>query len=105
MEFTDGIDRWNLPTELTDGNFQLMALLYMWALLTNSIQFSKIKLPHGLILPVAFMSQTFKLVFREFPFARCRKTVLSKLKIVENVLIVIDAKLQTSRRQINSNFD
>ena len=110
-ELPDGIARRNLPTELPDGiyrqKFSINVNNAQWALLTNSIQFSKIKLPqaHRLILPVEFVSQTFKLVFPAFPLARCRKTVLSRLKIVENVLIWMDTKLQTSRRQINSNFD
>ena len=89
-EFTDGNYRRNCPTELPDGIyrrnwpteiFNQWSLFCMWALLKNSIQFSKMKLPHGLILPVEFMSQTFKLVFPASPLAKCRKTVLSRLKM------------------------
>ena len=33
--------------------------------------FQKIKIPHGLILPVGLMSQTFELSFPAFTLARC----------------------------------
>ena len=110
-EFTDGIARRNLPTELPDGidqqkfsiNCPYYACRHCWQIV-YSFQNSNY-LHRGLILPVEFMSQSFKLVFPAFSLARCRKTVLSWLKIVENVLIVMDTKLQTSRGQINSNFD
>ena len=33
--------------------------------------FQKIKIPHGLILPVGLMSQTFELSFPAFTLTRC----------------------------------
>ena len=44
--------------------------------------FQKIKIPHGSILPVGLISQTFELYFPAFSLARCSKTV--ELSRVEN---------------------
>ena len=50
---------------------EVSQILYMGIIDEWYTVFQKIKFPHGLILPVGLMSQTFELTFPAFILARC----------------------------------
>ena len=58
-------------TTETQGYILSVELVYMGIIDELYTVFQKMKIPHGLILPVGLMSQTFELSFPAFTFARC----------------------------------